>query len=180
MNRILPVLALAFVFCCSPLFAQPGWNVNGAPINDEASRRSADGFGGMVMITSDADWQEKWATPAENVPKFTEAKVVHLGESLFILTFLTNPKLDEQQEANVKCSFQVVRPDGVDSMNEKEIDCFNYHFTQPVGDTLYLSDRTMGFHAEKGDPKGVWTVRVTLKDTLRTTPLELVTHFTLE
>lgn len=57
-------------------------------IEDTDARKSKDGFGGWVFVTSDADWQTKWQSPAETVPRFTEAKAVKRGQSVFCADLL--------------------------------------------------------------------------------------------
>lgn len=42
---------------------------------------------------------------------FDEAKEVHGGEPLVILTFFTNPSIDKNGNSRVKCSLKVTRPD---------------------------------------------------------------------
>lgn len=76
--------------------------------NTEA-RSAVKGFGGWVVVTSDADWQRKWETSPDAVPRFTGANTVSRGKHLFILTFFANPELTENRDADVTCDIDVVR-----------------------------------------------------------------------
>jgi hypothetical protein len=44
----------------------------------------------------------------------------------------------------------------------------------------YLAAPVLGFTGDAADPAGVWTVRVSLKDNVRSTVLPLKTSFILE
>jgi len=41
------------------------------------------------------DWQERWDTPPDTIPYFDKASEVRIGEQLVILTFFTNPGINE-------------------------------------------------------------------------------------
>ncbi|HYA37032.1 MAG TPA: hypothetical protein VEI74_01995 [Candidatus Methylomirabilis sp.] len=142
--------------------AQEGWrDEHGHAIPDTDARKSIGGFGGWVLVTSDADWRAKWETPSNTVPRFTEAKNVSRGNRVFVLTFFVNPRLNSAGEANVTCDIDVTRPDGTTSIHQVDAVCFkgvlkiDPHYT-------YLSAPVMEFVGDPGDPAGEWLVRVTL------------------
>src|SRR5262249_24501284 len=91
--------------------------------NTEARNAVAE-FGGWLVVTSDSDWQTKWETSPDTVPRFTEPKTVVRGQPIFILTFFANPKLRESGEADVTCDIDVVKPDGTSSVHQVEAVCF--------------------------------------------------------
>ncbi len=97
-------------------------NAHFAP-NTEA-RNAVDGFGGWLLVTSDADWKQKWETSPNTVPHFVEAHTVARGKHVFILTFFANAKLTETGEADVTCDIDVVRPDGSSSVHQIDAVCF--------------------------------------------------------
>jgi hypothetical protein len=101
------------------LIAFPAWGQDsywrdrqGHPIPNTESRQSERGFGGSVLVTSDADWREKWNTPAETVPEFKEAKSIPRGKHIFVLTFFANPQLSNESSADITCDINIVKPDG--------------------------------------------------------------------
>src|SRR4029077_8619518 len=63
------------------------------------ARNAIAGFGGWLVVTSDSDWQAKWETSPDTIPRFTEAKIVARSKTIFILTFFANPKLTESGQA---------------------------------------------------------------------------------
>jgi hypothetical protein len=55
-----------------PAFGQQGWkDQSGHLTRNTESRNSVNGFGGWLVITSDADWKTKWETPSDTVSRFT-------------------------------------------------------------------------------------------------------------
>jgi hypothetical protein len=142
------------------------------------ARNAVEGFGGWLVVTSDSDWQSKWETSPDTVPRFTEAKTVARGKTICILTFFANPKLTEGGAADVTCDIDVVRPDGTSSVHQVDAVCFRGALRGPPTN-VYLSAPILNFVGESNDPAGKWSVRVTLKDNVRHVSLPLKTSFTL-
>ena len=160
--------------------AQDGWrSMDGTPIPESESRKSRNGFSATLIVTPDQDWQEKWNTPPETIPHFSEADEVHAGEELFILTFLSNPGMDGSRSTDVTCDFAVTRPDGSRSIAETDLPCFR---TTLQGDphNVYLSGAALTYIAEPDDPRGTWTVDVVIKDHHRAVDLPLRTSFVVK
>jgi len=145
--------------------------------NTEARNAVAE-FGGWLVVTSDSDWQAKWETSPDTVPRFTEAKAVARGETIFILTFFANPKLTESGDADVTCDIDVVKPDGTSSVHQVDVVCFRGALGGPPKN-VYLSAPILNFVGEANDPAGKWSIRVTLKDNIRRVSVPLKTSFTL-
>ena len=161
--------------------AQSGWiDMQGNPVPETDSARSRDGFSAMVLITPDMNWQEKWDTPPETVPHFSEAKEVGSGGELAILTFLANPKVDPATGmTGVVCDFIVLRPDGSDSTGELDMPCFKVKLPGNPK-SVYLSAASLKYVAEPTDPRGTWVVLVTVKDRLRGVEIPLRTSFVVK
>jgi hypothetical protein len=172
--------ALLSVFLVAALLAEDRFwrdeNGNLAP-NTEA-RSAVNGFGGWLVVTSDADWRSKWETPSNTVPHFTEAKAVPRGKHIFILTFFANPKLTEKGIADVACDIDVIRPDGTSSVHQADAVCFRGEL-KGTPTNVYLSAPILDFIGEENDPGGKWLVHVTLKDNNRRISLPLKTSFIL-
>lgn len=135
----------------------------GKPVPASGNVRSKDGFKAMLLITSDADWQKEWNTPAEHLPHFKESHRVRTGGELHILGFLSNPMLDRNRMAKVSCDFAVIRPDGSYSINQKNVDCFKTKLTTDPKN-LYMSKASLKFLSEASDPKGTWRVVIVMRD----------------
>jgi hypothetical protein len=178
MARKLSFLLLALL--ALPAFGQEGWKGDNGQLSPNIeSRKSINGFGGWLVVTSDADWQAKWQTPSDTIPHFTVAKSVARGKQVFVLTFFANPLLDGSGSANVTCDIDVQRPDGTTLIHQVDATCFKGHLNESPSH-LFLSAPVIGFTGDPGDPSGEWVVRVSLKDNVRRVVIPLRTSFFLE
>lgn len=160
-----------------PVRESPKWrDARGQAIPQSAARGSVRGFSGNLLVTSDADWQEKWDTPPEVVPHFTEVEEVRLGGTLTVLGFVSNPALDANGHADVACDFDMLRPDGSSSTSGRDLPCLKGPLSG-APTQVYLTRAILGFLAESTDPRGRWTVRITFKDRQRQVELPLQTSF---
>lgn len=195
----------AFAFCSLTLLAKPeikgytfialvtpkpiplrlkkleeGWkDAQGRPVPNSDAQQTIDGFGGLLLLTSDADWEKKWNTQPEAIPHFTQAQTVRMGQKIFALTFFTNPMLNDKGEANITCDIELFKPDGAPTLHQADANCFKGTL-QGKPHFLYLSAPVIGFVGEAGDPPGEWRIHITLKDTMRKVSLPLKTTFTLQ
>lgn len=170
---------LAFAALLAPLSAlaqsAPG-NAPGTALPGASATQSSQGFSASLVITADPDWQQKWESPPEVAPRFELATEVKEGGSLYILSFLSNPKLDAQGMAQVRCDLRISKPDGSLSGDERDLPCFVTPLeTDPK--LVYLSTVGVKFTAEAGDPKGTWTVTINVRDTLRNVTIPLQSSF---
>jgi len=173
------LIAIAWLSVAVAVPAQElGWrDKDGRHVPDSPSQKSKDNFGGMLLITDDADWEAKWNTPPEVTPHFHETDTVKVGETVVVLIFVTNPSKDADGNINVTCDLQMTRPDGTLSIDKSGVACM----VGPLpGDPMnvYLADPVVGFLGELSDPVGKWVFRVRLKDVVRDITLELETSFT--
>jgi hypothetical protein len=178
--KYLTIIALGLAIA-SAAFGQDGlWkDEHGNPAPETEARRSLNGLGGSLLVTSDANWREKWDTPSNTIPHFSEAKSVARGEQVFVLVFFANPKLTSEGSANLTCDLAVTRPDGTTSIHQTDVVCFQ-GMLKGSPNNMYLSAPVIGFTGEASDPAGTWTVRVSLKDNFRNTVLPLKTSFILK
>lgn len=158
--------AAALWFAAMPAFAQGWQDPQGNPIHETSSMKSVEGFAGALIVTPDADWQEKWNTPAEVVSHFTEASEVRLGGKLQVLIFFSNPQLDAERLADVSCDLEVIRPDGSKGVDQQDVECYRGPIPNEPAH-LYMARPSLQFIAEEGDLPGEWTMRVTLRDNHR-------------
>lgn len=161
-----------------PTGPQVGWrDRQGSAVADAEHQKSVEGFGGLVIVTPDTDWEKKWATPADTTPHFSSIKDVKRGKEIFVLTFFANPKLTAEGIADVTCDIEIVRPDGKFSMQQSDAVCYKGSIGNPLN--MHLVEPVIGFVGEPSDPVGEWVVRITLKDNLRNVSVPLKTSFVL-
>ena len=152
---------------------------NGKPAGQKESMKSIDDFGGLLLATTDGDWEKKWNTPPETKPKFTEAGIVPYGKKIYILTFFANPKQDQQGKAEVRCDLRLLDPTGHVALQQKDTICYAGAL-QGSPYAQRLSAPVLAFSGEPGDPEGIWSIEVILRDTLRQVELPLRTTFELK
>lgn len=157
-----------------------GWrDQQGRPAPNSDSRKTLNGFGGWLLVTSDADWQSKWNTQPDAVPSFKEVKTVGMGKQIFALTFFSNPQLNDAGNADITCDIDLIKPDSTSALHQSDTVCFKGKL-KGKPNYLYLSAPVIGFVGEKGDPFGDWRVNITLKDNIRHVSLPLKASFTLQ
>lgn len=158
--------------------AEVGWkDRDGNPVPDSDSQKSIAGFGGLLVVTPDEDWEEKWNTPTEGA-EFSHTSEVKRGGKLFILTMFTNPQVDGAGAAHVTMNIDIKRPDGSSSMHTEGAVCAQGEFSGPPHN-VYLCGPVIGFVGEPSDPAGTWSVQITLTDMNRKISMPLATHFEL-
>ena len=146
---------------------------------DTEFRKTKNDFAAMLLVTPDTDWEHKWNTPPDTIPRFREAKTVKIGEELVILTFFVNPKSDAKNNANVVCSIKVTRPDKTVSVNQRGIPCMKGEM-KGNPNNIRLSPAVIRFVGERTDPPGEWVVDVEVEDVYRNTRIPLRTRFVLQ
>jgi hypothetical protein len=174
------LLILLYLTSTAPVSAEQWFwkDALGHPVPDTPSRRSSNGVGGWLLVTSDDNWKEKWNTPSATVPQFTEAHTVVVGQRLHILTFVANPPRSTDGHVNLTCDLSMQRPDGTFSMQRQDMECLTGSVVGKPS-TLYLTSLVIGFFGEKSDPAGTWIVRVTLNDKIQHLAIPLENSFTL-
>jgi len=175
------VSALLLVLMAAPVEAEDGlWKDNqGNHVPDTASRKSVNGVGGWLLVTSDKDWEAKWNTSPDTIPNFNEAHTVAVGNSLRVLTFVANPTQSADGAVHVTCAFSMQKPDGTFDTQKQDVECLSGKVTGSSS-TLYLTRLIVGFLGEKTDPPGKWIVRVTIKDLVKGSIIPLETTFVLQ
>ncbi len=156
-----------------------GWITrDGTRVPNTDNMKSINGFGGWLIVTPDKDWESKWNTSPETTPHFSEAKNVKYGETLTILPFYINPKINSAGEANVLCSIKVIRPDGSHAIDAKGIECVSGKL-QGNPRNVRLTSTVIKYIGEDGDLPGVWLVEFELTDTIRNVTVPLKAQFKL-
>jgi hypothetical protein len=147
---------------------------DGKAVPESASHRFIEDFKSWLLVTSDSDWEEKWDTPPDVRPTFTEATEVKRGGVVTLLIFISGPKPDRDQQLNVVCDLKTVRPDGSISIDMHDSPCLEGLLQGPVN-SLRLSKLLVRFSADPGDLAGDWKFFVQVKDKNRGFVLPLST-----
>lgn len=176
---VLATLATWLLITTTAIADEGGWvDRNGDPVPDSDSMKSDSGFGASLIVTPDEDWAEKWNTPRETTPYFSEASEVRVGQVLTILPLFINPKLDENRIARISCDLRIVRPDSSLAIDEERLNCFTYEIPGDP-ESVFLSAIIPKYVGEPGDPRGVWLVEMTMRDEVRGVGIPLSVSFEL-
>ena len=175
MRRIIVLLSMCLF--AAPAFAQWSDKEGHDLPADTAHARSGD-FSGMLLVTPDADWKQKWDTPPETTPNFRSTDTVAVGDKVTVLTFFSGPSADAAGLVNIRCDLRVVRPDGTFSTDVQDLECFHGKM-QGANTNVYLAAPSIEVLAEPGDQRGLWRVEITLRDVVAGVTMPLSTQVTL-
>lgn len=174
---LLLVLTAAIVASASTGEAT-GWrDEKGQLVQNTDDRKAVSGFGASAIITTDADWESKWNTPAANTPRFTTADKLKMGEKGTILIFFANPKLDSNGSIDVTCDVKITRPNNVTTENPG-LKGFNGKLQGPPENT-FLTESIIAFIGEPADPLGEWVIDISVHDNIRQVIVPLKLKFSL-
>ncbi|HJU37972.1 MAG TPA: hypothetical protein VJ724_00260, partial [Tahibacter sp.] len=120
-------------------------------------------FGATMVVTSDAGWRDKWNTPSDSLPRFETTDRVRTGQTVHVLTFVTNVGVYRDGTADVVCRVTAKRPDGTTSIDQPDVACLRGELGQ-TSDRVYLTSAVLRFAPAPDDPRGDWTFTVALTD----------------
>jgi len=179
MKKLLAITSLLSLLAGNAWAQSPLWrDAEGKPLPESPSRRSEDGFAGSVVLTTDADWKEKWETPADSKPTLTVVEKIGFGKTVTLLIFFSNAKRDGAGEVNVRCDLSMVDPSGKTTVLKKDAVCHDGLLAGPATN-LYLSRPVVAMSFEAGDVPGAWSFDVILRDQVRNLSLPLRTTIEL-
>ena len=175
MRRIIVLLSICLF--AAPAFAQ--WSdKEGHDLPADTARARSGDFSGMLLVTPDADWKQKWDTPPDTTPNFRSTDTVAVGDKVTVLTFFSGPSADAAGLVNIRCDLRVLRPDGSVSTDVKDVECYHGKL-QGVVTNVYLAAPSIEVLAEPGDQRGLWRVEITLRDVVAGVTMPLSTQVTL-
>lgn len=174
------VATLALSACTTTGSRKSTWlGTDGNALATVDHRKSVEGFGGWLITTPDADWKAKWSENRKSHPEFTPATVVHDDQPIYTMILISNAGIGRDGKANVTCDVRVKRPDDKADFEQIGKACFHTSQTGEPGD-IFLSSAVVEFIAEPTDPRGIWTIEVSLHDRVRDVVVPLKRSFTLE
>lgn len=164
-KRRLAQLILASGMAVAGLFAPVAMPLEGTAIaqsDPPPTLQTRDGeLSTVVLITSDADWLEKWNTPASNIPQFTTASQLKAGQTATLLIFFSG-LVPAEGRLKALCTIKIRKPNGVTDGLPESV-CYD-QMSLGQRKNVLLADARVEFRAEAGDPEGLWLFRVILRD----------------
>jgi|GEM_PF-3864792 len=142
----------------------------GKPVSDTASMKSKDGFGGQFALTANERFYEEWARP--EMPMIKKVSKLPIGKFLVPVVIFANPEKDKGGNVDVAYDLEIIKPDGSIGRTVSDVVCAKGPNKVPTF-VLQLSQSERMWGAEVGDPLGVYTFKLILKDNIRGTKLPL-------
>lgn len=126
-----------------------------------AAEASRSGFKVVVLVTTDADWREKWNSSSDSVPHFGGPGVMKSGDTATVLTLFSNPRLKNGQAA-LHCDLTVINPDGTSDRHPPQ-PCFEGPI--PGGPhSLHMAGLEIGFQVSPTDLSGLHGFEIGVTD----------------
>lgn len=167
----------------SAVAAGPGeyWkDASGRALADSDAMRSKNGFGALLVATTDAGWREQLQNASNSIPNFSMARTVEHGKKIAIFVLAGNPRLDKGGRANVRVSFVLTNPKGVKDATAPDLECVVGAVERGSEKNLRNCKADLTFSGDHTDPSGLWEVNATVTDFNRSTQLILRTQFQLD
>ncbi|BCG93726.1 hypothetical protein [Mesorhizobium sp. 131-2-1] len=123
---------------------------------------SRDGeFSSVVLITADADWQEKWNTAVSDIPRIGTVKELGLGDAATVLVLFSGAQ-PANGRLEVLCKIEIAKPNGV-IQTMPEAPCYD-EVSRGQRKNVLLANARVEFKVEAGDPVGLWRFRIAVRD----------------
>ncbi|MCP5076242.1 MAG: hypothetical protein GY947_23470 [Rhodobacteraceae bacterium] len=123
-----------------------------------------DGFRALTIITVDENWQEKWDTPPDVIPRFKTSSKLGVGDAATLLVFFANAHT-ENGIAKITCDLLLSKPDGTELNRGPEICGEGKMEGRP--ENLRLTGLQVRFEIDEDDPVGVWNFEIGVRDEVR-------------
>ena len=154
-----------------------GWrSASGDPLPDTEARKSVDGFGAWLLVTSGSESTQQGDSPQSlALASSRQVTSVMPGDVISLPIFLLNPARDGGT-VDVTCDVVFTRPDG------KPERSYSFKCLEgPIAadDGVHVVNSAIEFVGEPGDPPGAWAVDVVINDRAGSRKLSLQTTFEL-
>ena len=156
-----------------------GWrSASGDPLPDTEARKSVDGFGAWLLVTSGSEsTQQGDSLQSLALASSRQVTSVMPGDVISLPIFLLNPTRDAQGgTVDVTCDVAFTRPD---RKPERSYSFKCLEGPLPADESVHVINSAIEFVGEPGDPPGTWTVDVVINDRAGSRKLSLQTTFEL-
>lgn len=177
MNRSLFLLVILSI--STPLFAgNLGWHrTDGTQAPNTNERKSINGFGAWLILTSDITWQDKFKVSPNKSVKLSQSAQIKVGEQLTFIVLYINPMLDLNGAIKLTCDLSILNPAGNVMTVMDGHSCESGKLAGKYENVRRALAVTIT--AEEGDPLGSWKVNATVRDNNSGTEISLNNSFEL-
>jgi hypothetical protein len=142
---------------------------------EEIDSLDRDGFSGLLIVSSDTDWQQRWDVPGDDMPDFNTTGSVKRGDKVVVLAFAGDAQPGADGNVDVRCEIAVRGPDGRIVAGQADAVCL-----AGAPHHIVMTQVQVEFLAEDADPRGAYLVEYVLHDRVRGVSLPLRVKFTYE
>ena len=163
-GRTMAWLLILLSLLSAPARAQNVWWDNDGRAPNDPSRAARDGFGAMMLTTSDLEGFERvWAGPTPpNLPVTDEAR---RGQPVHGMIIFFGCAAGADGNCNVTADLIFLRPNG--STYGEALQNEIWRGLPAPSPNLQLGVNAAGLIVEPNDPMGTWTIRAIVTDNVR-------------
>lgn len=152
------------------------WYENGKPIPDQENKKSKNGFGAMIQMTTNSQQAlGAWSKPTKGV-WMQEASKVEKGKPIEALVLFSGCKANKDGNCISEIDYKILKPDGTVYVEYKNAELWKNKPPIPNGRLGLAVDRA-GMIADPEDPLGVYKMVCKVRDLVRKVELTLITKF---
>ena len=139
------------------------WFQNGAPAEQKPFQGSVNGFGAMILMTTESIRAlENWSKPTKGVV-IPDAERVSKGKPIEALVFFSGCAANDQGNCVAEVDYVITKPDGSIYVEYKNAELWRNKPAIPEG-VLGLAIDRVGLIAEPQDPVGIYKVSCVVRD----------------
>lgn len=154
---------LAFLLLLPAIIYAQQWSENGTPVQNREHMASKNGFGAMILMTTDSKTAlENWEMLTEGV-SIPQAEKVEKGNPIEALILFSGCKPNNKGDCITEADYQIIKPDGSMYAEHKNTEIWRGKPAIPEGRLELAVDR-VGLVAEPDDPVGIYKVVCTVRD----------------
>ena len=171
MKRLFILLLFVPLLACAEQ-----WFQNGAPAEQKPFQGSVNGFGAMILMTTDSQKAlENWSRPTEGVV-IPDAERVSKGKPIEAMVFFSGCAANDQGNCVAEVDYVITKPDGSIYVEYKNAELWRNKPAIPEGELGLAIDR-VGLIAEHHDPVGTYKVACVIRDLVTISEFKIYSTF---
>ncbi|MDO6680581.1 MULTISPECIES: hypothetical protein [unclassified Shewanella] len=152
------------------------WYENGEIAPERSFQGGIGDFGAMVFMTTNSQKMlDNWEVPTDGY-YVTNDEEVEKGQPIEALVVFYGCKANEKGNCVAEVDYRIVKPDGSVYTEIKDTELWKNKPAMPEGQLGLAVDR-VGLIAELGDPVGVYTVELVIRDLVSNNEFPLYSSF---
>lgn len=172
------IALLSLLLGCSTISFSNGLNVDGGKtytnwvdqnnnqISDIKDMENKNSLSGLFLITPNLNWYEEWQKPGKARPAFEQTNTVKIGESVSLLSFFSNPSINDKNEYSINCNLKIRNSKGEILIDGEVAPCSSGKKEDKMN-SIFMTEIPLNFTPTKEDPTGEWNVTLKITDNIK-------------